>query len=163
MERGSLNRMTFLATVHCLAGCAMGEITGMVIGTALGFGNPATIGLAFVLAYVSGFGFTAWPFLRHGYGWPAAARIALAADTASITVMEIVDNLIMWWIPGAMDAPLDSMLFWGSLAFALSTAGVAAFPLNRALIRRGRGYALAHAHHGHHVHPTLARQGGHQA
>jgi hypothetical protein len=143
----SLDRIAFLATLHCLAGCAVGEVAGMVIGTALGFSNGETIALAVVLAFLSGYAFTMLPLLRAGYGFRAASRLALLADTASITVMEIVDNLVMLAIPGAMDAPLDSLLFWGSLAAALAIAGVAAFPLNRWLIARGRGHAVVHAHH----------------
>jgi hypothetical protein len=143
----SLNRTALMATLHCLAGCAIGEILGMVIGTALGWGNLETIALAVGLAFVSGYLFTMIPLLRAGMAWGVATRIALAADTASITIMEIVDNLVMLAIPGAMDAGLDSALFWGSLAFALAVAGVAAYPVNRWLIARGRGHALAHAHH----------------
>ena len=143
----SLDRIAFLATLHCLAGCAVGEVAGMVIGTALGFSNGETIALAVVLAFISGYAFTMLPLLRAGYGLRAASKLALLADTASITVMEIVDNLVMLAIPGAMDAPLDSLLFWGSLAAALAIAGVAAFPLNRWLIARGKGHAVAHARH----------------
>ena len=143
----SLNRTALMATLHCLAGCAIGEILGMVIGTALGWGNLETIALAIGLAFVSGYLFTMIPLLRSGLAVGAATRIALAADTASITIMEIVDNLVMLAIPGAMAAGLDSTLFWGSLAFSLAVAGVAAYPVNRWLIARGRGHALAHAHH----------------
>jgi hypothetical protein len=143
----SLDRTALMATLHCLTGCAIGEVLGMVIGTALGWGNLETIALAIALAFVSGYLFTMIPLLRAGIALGAASRIALAADTASITIMEIVDNLVMLAIPGAMDAGLDSPLFWGSLAFALAVAGVAAYPVNRWLIARGRGHALAHAHH----------------
>ena len=143
----SLDRIAFSATVHCLTGCAIGEVLGMVIGTYLGWGNLETILLALALAFLSGYALTMLPLLRSGYTVKSAARLALAADTASIAVMEIVDNLLMWVIPGAMDAPLDSALFWGSLAIALLIAGAAAFPLNRWLIARGRGHALAHGHH----------------
>ena len=143
----SLDRTALMATLHCLAGCAIGEVLGMVIGTALGWGNLETIVLAVALAFVSGYLFTMIPLLRSGLALGAATRIALAADTASITIMEIVDNLVMLVIPGAMDAGLDSLLFWGSLAFALAVAGIAAYPVNRWLIGRGRGHALAHAHH----------------
>lgn len=143
----SLNRISLSATLHCLAGCAIGEVAGMVIGTYLGWGNLETILLAIALAFLSGYALTMIPLLRSGYGVKAATRLALAADTASIAVMEVVDNLLMWVIPGAMDAPLDSGLFWGSLAVALAVAGVAAFPLNRWLIARGRGHALAHGAH----------------
>ena len=143
----SLNGLAWSATLHCLTGCAIGEVLGMVIGTALGWGNLETIALAVVLAFFFGYALTMRPLLRDGMALGAAARLALAADTASITVMEIVDNLIMLAIPGAMDAPLDSLLFWGSLALALAIAGIAAFPVNRWLIARGRGHAVAHAHH----------------
>ena len=143
----SLNRTAVSATVHCLTGCAIGEVAGMVLGTALGWSNALTVVVSVVLAFVAGFALTALPFLRRGYALAAAARIAVAADAASITVMEIVDNLVMLWIPGAMDATLGSPLFWGSLAFSLVVAGVVAFPVNRWLIARGRGHAVVHAHH----------------
>lgn len=119
----------------------------MVLGNVLGLGNGETVLLALVLAFLSGYAFTVFPLLRSGHTLRSAARLALAADTASITVMEIVDNALMWAIPGAMDAPLDSALFWGSLAIALFVAGVAAFPLNRWLIGRGSGHALVHGKH----------------
>ncbi len=119
----------------------------MVIGTHLGWSNLETILLALALAFLSGYALTILPLLRGGYTVKSAARLALAADSASIAVMEIVDNLLMWVIPGAMDAPLDSPLFWGSLTIALLLAGAAAFPLNRWLIARGLGHALAHVHH----------------
>jgi len=146
-EAASFDRIAFLATVHCLAGCAVGEVAGMVIGTALGWSNLETMFLAVALAFLSGYALTMLPLLRNGYRFPSAARLALAADTASITVMEIVDNLLMLAIPGAMDAPLDSALFWSALALSLAVAGVAAYPINRWLIARGRGHALAHGHH----------------
>ena len=141
----SLNRTAWSATLHCLTGCAIGEVLGMVIGTALGWGNGATIALAVVLAFLFGYALTLRPLLKMGFA--TAARLALAADTASITVMEIVDNAIMLVIPGAMDAGLASVLFWGSLAFSLAIAALAAFPVNRWLIARGRGHAVVHAHH----------------
>ena len=143
----SPDRTALMATLHCLAGCAIGEVLGMAIGTALGWGNLATIVLATALAFVSGYLFTMVPLVRAGIAARAAARIALAADTASIVIMEIVDNLVMLVIPGAMAATLDAPLFWGSLAISLAIAGVAAYPVNRWLIARGRGHALAHAHH----------------
>ncbi|UJP04821.1 MAG: DUF4396 domain-containing protein [Nitrosomonas sp.] len=142
-----LNRTAWLATIHCLSGCAIGEIAGMVIGTALGWNNTATIGLAVALAFLSGYLLTVLPIVRSGYRFPTAMKIALAADTASITIMETVDNLIMLAIPGAMDASLDTLLFWGSLAAALALAAIAAFPINRWLIARGRGHTLTHAFH----------------
>jgi hypothetical protein len=125
-------------------------VLGVVIGTALGWGNFPTIVLAIVLAFLFGYAFTAVPLLRAGLAFAAVVPIALAADTFSITVMEIVDNAILLVIPGAMEAGLGDALFWGSLAFALAVAWVAAFPVNRWLISKGRGHALAHAHHGHH-------------
>jgi Domain of unknown function (DUF4396) len=146
----SLNRLAVSATVHCLTGCAIGEVLGMVIGTALGWGNAATIVLAVVLAFFFGYALTMIPLLRNGLELGTALKLALASDTASITIMEIVDNLIMLAIPGAMDAGLNSLLFWGSLAFSLVVAGIAAFPVNRLLIARGRGHAVAHAYHRHH-------------
>jgi hypothetical protein len=146
---GDLTRLAFAATLHCLTGCAIGEVLGMVIGTALGLSNGATIALAVALAFVFGYLLTTLPLLRAGMPRSRALKLALAADTASITLMEIVDNAIMWAIPGAMDAGLDTLLFWGSLAFALVVAGLAAWPLNRWLIARGRGHAVVHSHHGH--------------
>ena len=144
-----LNWIAFTATVHCLTGCAIGEVLGMVIGTAAGLDNVTTTVLAVALAFVFGYLLTMLPLLRSGMSRSAAVRLALAADTASITLMEIIDNAIMWAIPGAMDAGLDTLLFWGSLAFALVVAGLAAWPLNRWLIARGRGHAVVHAHHSH--------------
>ena len=146
----SLNRTAFSATLHCLTGCAIGEVLGIVIGTALGWSNVATIVLAIVLAFFFGYGMTILPLLRSGMALGAVLPLALASDTLSITVMEIVDNLIIVVIPGAMDAGLGSLLFWGSLFFALAVAFVAAFPVNRYLISRGKGHAVVHKHHGHH-------------
>ena len=143
----SLNRLAFSATVHCLTGCAIGEVLGMVIGTALGWGNVATIVLAVLLAFLFGYALTMIPLLRSGLALGAAAGLAFASDTISITIMEIVDNAIMLIIPGAMEAGLDSLLFWGSLVVALLIAGVAAFPVNRWLISRGRGHAVVHEYH----------------
>ena len=155
----SLNRLAFSATAHCLTGCAIGEVLGLVIGTILGWGTLATIVLAVVLAFFFGYSLTMLPLLRSGMALTAVLPIAFAADTLSITVMEIVDNLIILVIPGAMDAGLGSLLFWGSLAFALAVAFVAAFPVNRWLIARGKGHAVVHQyhhggheHHGHHNH-----------
>jgi hypothetical protein len=124
-------------------------VLGVVIGTALGWSNFPTIVLAIVLAFLFGYSFTAVPLLRSGLAIAAVLPIALAADTFSITVMEIVDNAIILIIPGAMEAGLGEALFWGSLAFALAVAWVAAFPVNRWLISKGRGHAVAHAHHSH--------------
>lgn len=143
----SLNRVAFSATVHCLTGCAIGEVLGMIIGTALGWGDWSTIALAVVLAFFFGYSLTLLPLLRSGLGLAASLPIAFAADTISIAIMEIVDNAIMLLVPGAMEAGLDAFRFWGSLAFALVVAGAAAFPVNRWLISRGRGHAVVHAHH----------------
>lgn len=143
----SLNKTAFSATVHCLTGCAIGEVLGMVIGTALGWGNIETIVLAVALAFFFGYSLTMLPLLRSGMPLVAALPLAFASDTVSITVMEIVDNVIMLIIPGAMDAHLTSLLFWGSLAVALVIAGTAAFPINRYLIARGKGHAVIHEHH----------------
>ena len=145
----SLNRLAFTATLHCLSGCAVGEVLGMVIGTALGWSALSTIGLAVGLAFVFGYAFTMVPLLRAGLAFGAVLKLALAADTVSIAIMEIVDNAIMLVIPGAMDAHLDSLLFWGSLGAALVIAGAAAFPVNRWLISRGKGHAVVHGHHAH--------------
>ena len=146
---GSLDRLAASATLHCLTGCAIGEVLGLVIGTALGWGTGATLALAVALAFVFGYALTMLPLLRAGLAVGTAASLALAADTASITIMEIVDNAIMFAIPGAMDAGVGEPLFWGSLAVALAIAGVAAFPVNRWLIARGRGHAVVHGHHAH--------------
>jgi hypothetical protein len=146
----SLNRTAFSATLHCLTGCAIGEVLGVVVGTALGWSTTATIALAIVLAFFFGYGLTMLPLLRSGMVLAAALSLAVASDTLSITVMEIVDNLIIVVIPGAMDAGLGSLLFWGSLAFSLAVAFVAAFPVNRYLISRGKGHAVVHKHHDHH-------------
>lgn len=145
----SLNRVAFSATAHCLTGCAIGEVLGMVIGTALGWGNVATIVLAVALAFFFGYSLTMLPLLRSGMALAAVFPLAFASDTLSITVMEIVDNLIMVVVPGAMEAGPTSLLFWGSLAVALAVAFVAAFPVNRYLIARGKGHAVVHQHHGH--------------
>lgn len=143
----ALTRSAISATAHCLTGCAIGEVLGMVIGTALGWGNLATIVLAIALAFLFGYSLTIVPVLRAGVGLGAAIGVAFAADTLSITVMEIVDNLFMVLIPGAMDAGLTSWLFWLSLAAALAIAFVLTVPVNRALIRRGKGHAVVHQYH----------------
>lgn len=146
---GSLNRVAFSATAHCLTGCAIGEVLGVIIGTALGWGNFETIVLAIALAFVFGYSLTMLPLLRAGLALAAAIPLALASDTLSIAVMELVDNGILLVVPGAMEAGLDSVLFWASLAFALLIAGMAAYPVNRYLIARGKGHAVVHAYHGH--------------
>jgi len=143
----SLNRAAFGATWHCLTGCAIGEVLGLVIATALGWGNAATIAIAIVLAFFFGYSLTLRPLLKAGVPFRKAARIALAADTVSIAVMEIVDNAFVLLVPGAIDAGLGDFLFWWSLAVGLFIAFWVAFPVNRALIARGRGHAAVHAYH----------------
>ena len=143
----TLNRLAFSATGHCLTGCAIGEVLGLVIGTILGWGTFATIVLAIILAFFFGYLLTMLPLLRSGLALGTVLPLAFASDTLSITVMEIVDNLIILVIPGAMEAGLGSLLFWGSLAFALAVAFVAAFPVNRWLIARGKGHAVVHEYH----------------
>jgi hypothetical protein len=145
----SLNRLAFSATVHCLTGCAIGEVLGMIIGTALGWSDLATIALAVALAFLFGYSFTSWPLLRSGMSLAAVAPIAFASDTISITIMEIVDNAIILLIPGAMDASLGDIGFWAALAVALLIAGVAAYPANRWLLARGKGHAVVHRYHSH--------------
>jgi len=143
----SLDRLALSATVHCLTGCGIGEVLGLVIATQLGWHDAPAIALAVVLAFVFGYGLTLRPLLRSGMAVRAALGLAFAADTLSITVMEIVDNAILLLIPGAMDAGVTNALFWGSLAIALAVAGLAAYPVNRWLIARGRGHAVIHGHH----------------
>ena len=145
-----LNRLALSATLHCLTGCGIGEVLGMVLGTALGWGNLPTIALAVGLAFAFGYALTLVPLLRAGLGLGTALGLALAADTSSIAVMEAVDSAVMLAVPGAMEAGLADPLFWASLALALVVAAAAAFPVNRWLIARGRGRAVVHAHHGHH-------------
>jgi hypothetical protein len=144
----TLNRLAFQATVHCLTGCAIGEVLGLAIGTALGWHDLPTILLAIVLAFVFGYALTIRPLLAGGIPFRRAARTAFASDTISITVMEIVDNLLLLAIPGAMAAGLLDGLFWASLAFALAVAFVVTLPVNRWLIARGMGHAIIHEHHG---------------
>jgi hypothetical protein len=143
-EGRALTGVALSATLHCLTGCAIGEIAGVAIGTALGFSNFATIVLAIVLAFVFGYGLTSLPLLRAGLAIGAVVPIALASDTLSIGTMEVVDNLIILVVPGAMDAGLGDLLFWGSLAFALAVAFVLTVPVNRWLIARGRGHCAVH-------------------
>ena len=140
-------RLAAMATSHCLTGCAIGEVAGLAIATAAGWGNVASIAIAVVLAFLFGYAFTLQSLLRGGVGLRRAIRIALVADTLSIAVMEIVDNAFVLIYPGAMDAGLGDGLFWWSLAVALAIAWVAAYPVNLALLRRGRGHALVHDAH----------------
>ena len=143
----SLNALAFSATVHCLTGCALGEVLGMIIGTALEWSDLATIVLSIALAFLFGYSLTSLPLLRSGMALGAVIPIALASDTVSIAIMEIVDNAIVLLIPGALDATLDEVGFWAALAAALLIAGAAAYPVNRWLLARGKGHAVVHAHH----------------
>jgi hypothetical protein len=148
----SLTWIAAVATLHCLTGCAIGEVLGMVVGTAIGLGNTATVVLAIVLAFFFGYALSTLPLLRTGLSLAVVAPLALASDTFSIAVMEVVDNTVMVTIPGAMGATLADWLFWGALGLALAVAFVAAWPVNRYLIARGRGHAVMHElHHGGHA------------
>jgi hypothetical protein len=145
----ALDAVALSATLHCLTGCAIGEITGMVLGTALGLSQWGTVALSVALAFLFGYTLTSLPLVRAGLALSAIVPIALATDTFSIAVMELVDNAIIVVVPGAMDAGLADVLFWGTLAFALAVAGAVAFPVNRWLITRGKGHAVLHDS-GHH-------------
>src|SRR5688572_3044704 len=139
-----LTNMSISATLHCLTGCAIGEILGMAIGTALGFSDWGTVALAVGLAFLFGYALTSLPLLRAGLAFSAVVPIALASDTISIATMEIVDNAIMLNVHGAMDAGLGDILFWGTLSFALAVAFVLTVPVNRWLIARGKGHTAVH-------------------
>jgi hypothetical protein len=145
----SLNAVALSATVHCLTGCAIGEVLGMVIGSAAGWSAGATVALSVALAFLFGYSLTSLPLLRSGLALSAVVPLALASDTISIAIMEVVDNAIMLLIPGAMDAGPGDPGFWAALAAALLIAGAAAFPANRWLIARGKGHAVVHEHHAH--------------
>ncbi|GIE96156.1 DUF4396 domain-containing protein [Paractinoplanes rishiriensis] len=145
----TLTRTAVSATLHCLTGCAIGEVLGMVISTALGWHDAASILLAIALAFLFGYALAMRPVLKAGIGFRQAVGVALAADTVSIAVMELVDNAILLAIPGAMDAGVTSLLFWGSLAVALAVAFVVTVPVNRWMIARGKGHAVAHHYHHH--------------
>jgi hypothetical protein len=140
-------RTAVSATVHCLTGCAIGEVLGMALATWWGWGNLASIALAVAFGFVFGYALTMTPLLRAGLAIGAAIPVALAADTVSIAVMELVDNAFLLVIPGALDAELADALFWGSLAASLAVAFVVTVPVNRAMIARGRGHAAVHQHH----------------
>jgi hypothetical protein len=143
----TLDRMAVSATLHCLTGCAIGEIVGMLIGTAAGLANGATVAISIVLAFCFGYTLSTLPLLRGGMDVGAALKVVLAADTLSILTMEVVDNLVMLVIPGAIDAGLVNVVFWWSLMLSLVIAFAAAYPVNSALLRRGKGHALTHEHH----------------
>src|SRR5689334_9622814 len=153
---GSTNAMAVSATLHCLTGCAIGEIVGLMVGTALGLGNLATIAIAIGLAFLFGYTLSTLPLLRAGLGVGAALTVVLAADTLSIATMEVVDNLVVAVIPGAMDAGLVNPVFWLSMMLALTVAFFAAWPVNRYLLARGKGHAVTHGFHG--VKPEGARR-----
>jgi hypothetical protein len=144
----SANRLALSATVHCLTGCAIGEVLGLVIATTLGWHDLPSVILAIVLAFVFGYGLTIRPLVSSGIPLRQAGRLAFASDTLSIVTMEVVDTVIVLAIPGAMAAGLVDPLFWGSLAVALVVAGAVAYPVNRWLIARGKGHALVHEAHG---------------
>jgi hypothetical protein len=143
----ALTALAVSATLHCLTGCAIGEVLGMVLATWWGWGNAASIALAVVLAFAFGYSFTLGPVLRSGLSLRQAVPVALAADTLSILTMELVDNGVILAVPGAMDAGVVDLLFWGSLAFSLVIAFVVTVPVNRWLIGRGKGHAVVHQFH----------------
>ena len=143
----ALSKTAASATLHCLTGCAIGEVLGMVISSALGWGSVSSVALAVGLAFIFGYAFSMKPLLSHGLKLPKALKLALAADTASIATMEITDNAFILAIPGAIDAGLGTVLFWASLSLSLVVAGFVAFPLNRYLISRGKGHAVMHDYH----------------
>ena len=149
MVTQGLNRLALSATVHCLTGCAIGEVLGMILATWWGWGDVASILLAIALAFLFGYGLTSLPLLRSGMSLRRVAPLAFASDTASITTMEIVDNAMLLVVPGAMAAGLATGLFWGSLAFSLAVAFVLTVPVNHWLISRGRGHAAVHQMHDH--------------
>ena len=162
----SLTRLAVSATLHCLTGCAIGEVVGMVVGTALGWSDLPTIVLSIALAFVFGYSLTVGPVLRSGVTLGAAVGVALAADTVSIAVMEVVDNAIMVVIPGALGAGLVNWLFWVSLAASLVVAFLVTVPVNRWMIGRGQGHAVVHRYHGgghqtHAAHPDPSSNHGH--
>jgi hypothetical protein len=139
-----LTGVAISATLHCLTGCALGEITGMVIATAFNWSNAPSIAISVALAFLFGYSLTSLPLLRAGLALAAVVPIALASDTVSVAIMELVDNGVILLVPGAINAGLGDLLFWGSLSFSLALAGVAAVPVNRWLIARGKGHAAVH-------------------
>lgn len=146
----NINKMAASATLHCLTGCALGEVTGLIIGTALGWNALQTIALAVVLAFVFGFALSTLPLRKAGLGFSAALSVVFAADFLSIATMEIVDNAVVAAIPGAMSAGLVSPLFWISMPIALAVAYLAAYPVNRYLLTKGKGHALVMKYHSEH-------------
>jgi hypothetical protein len=146
-EKTSLKKVAFSATMHCLTGCAVGEVLGMIIGSYFNIHNLGSIILSIVLAFVFGYSFSLIPLIKSGLSILKALPLAFASDTISISVMELVDNLIIFFIPGALDAGLNTVLFWGSLAISLFVAFWSAYPVNMYLISKGRGHAVVHKHH----------------
>ncbi|WP_396936094.1 DUF4396 domain-containing protein [Mycolicibacterium sp.] len=155
---GSVNAMAVSATLHCLTGCAIGEIVGLIIGTSLGLSNVATIPLAIALAFVFGYTLSTLPLLRAGLAMGTALSVVLAADTLSILTMEIVDNIVMAVLPGAMNAGLVNSVFWIGMIISLTAAFFAAYPVNRYLLQRGKGHALTHEYHHAASEPSGARR-----
>jgi hypothetical protein len=153
-DMGSATAMAISATQHCLTGCAIGEIAGLVIGTAAGLGNAATIAISVALAFLFGYSLSTMPLLRSGLALRTALTVVLAADTLSILTMEIVDNAVVAVIPGAMNAGLVNVTFWLSMMLSLAVAFVAAVPVNRYLLQRGKGHALTHEYHGANTEPN---------
>ena len=166
MTDPKLNRLAASATLHCLTGCGLGEVVGLLIGTALGLSNTTTIGLAVALAFLFGYSLSTLPLVRRGVAPRTAFRLVLAADTLSLATMEVVDNVVMAGIPGAMGKGLSSPIFWIAMVLSLAAAFVAAFPVNRYLLTRGKGHALVHefheGHQGHVGHQGHLGQQGHE-
>ena len=148
--RNHINTMAASATFHCLAGCAIGEMIGVTIGTHAGFSPHTTVLLASVLSFISGYSVSTWPLIRTGMGFLSSLKLVFSADTLSILTMTIVDNIIMLTVPGAMDKDLTQPVYWFSRIVALIMAFVVAFPVNLYLLKRGKGHALTHKHHHHH-------------
>jgi hypothetical protein len=157
-QGGGLNAMAASATLHCLTGCAIGEIAGLMIGTAAGLGNGWTIALSIALAFLFGFSLSSMPLLRAGLSLAATLGVVVAADTLSIAAMEVVDNVVMAVIPGAMNAGLVNSIFWLGMAVSLTVAFFAAYPVNRFLLQRGKGHALTHEYHHASAEPVGARR-----
>ncbi|WP_239455578.1 DUF4396 domain-containing protein [Nocardioides gilvus] len=147
-DMGGINKMALSATLHCLTGCAIGEIAGLMIGTAIGLSTGWTVVLAVSLAFLFGYTLSTFPLVKSGLSVGAALSVVFAADTLSIATMEVVDNAVMALIPGAMEAGLVNWVFWVSMMIALGAAFLAAYPVNRYLLARGKGHALTHAYHG---------------
>ena len=139
-----MSNMAASATLPCLTGCSIGEILGLILATVFGWGNVTSTAVAIARAFVFGYALSSLPLLRSGLSVGQALRLVLAADTVSILTMEVVDNLVMWLVPGAMDAGLLDALFWGSMSLSLVIAYFAAYPVNKALLRRGKGHAITH-------------------